>query len=295
MQTIVESLKSNFVTCACGNAARDCAIRLMEEFSNDERSLLGVPRNNAYPNGNGIDATRSYYDSRSSSGTPLPHECSPVNRHPTSLSSLRELTRNSRAKEKARVANRSQRDLGPLVGTRRGITTRVTGGAHEGGLRGVTVAQGDVWDRYGQLETVENRIDQVLPSKLNRKGKGKVSGTINSTITTGSYSHQPESILSSGMRQDGDVTIQENKMPPKMRKRWMHEKMALISDDRGHDQSKNSSGDSTTFTSNVQENNIGNENGHTSSINISSLSLSIGEMSDRSGQFLFIILFASLT
>ncbi|EJD04811.1 uncharacterized protein FOMMEDRAFT_120032 [Fomitiporia mediterranea MF3/22] len=196
---------------------------------------------------------------QSKSPQPLPIPTPTLsNRHPTSFSALQDLSRYSNAKARARL-------LGPLVGKERGVRTRVVGGVESGGLEGVRQVHGDRWDRFGELDVrreegneqqaregqvvPEVRVENATPAKrkvVDLKGKGKekervvrgpngVGLGLGLELPTGSV--RTSSPLRSSFRgedREGDTAgqqvreVKEEQMPPKMRKRWIQQKMETL-------------------------------------------------------------------
>lgn len=246
MQNIVHSIQSSFVSCACGSTAKDCALRLMENFVDGEFPLrVPPPLSSSQHYSRGKSAPRSPVARRStmSPENDLTAE-SPLNKHPASLSALKVQQRNSRA----RRAEGGGVDLGPLIGAQRGIRTRVIGGEASGGMRGVEMVdeQGRVVDDgFGAEDrrtpgigngkgkekekepAPEVRIQQPTPRKLDRKAKSRATFM---DLLQPSPNDDTERALTpskrprvNGLSAHEGVAVAEDKMPPKMRKKWIRQ------------------------------------------------------------------------
>lgn len=246
MQNIVHSIQSSFVSCACGSTAKDCALRLMENFVDGEFPLrVPPPLSSTQHYSRGKSAPRSPVARRStmSPENDLTAE-SPLNKHPASLSALKVQQRNSRA----RRAEGGGVDLGPLIGAQRGIRTRVIGGEASGGMRGVEMVdeQGRVVDDgFGAEDrrtpgigkgkgkekekepAPEVRIQQPTPRKLDRKAKSRATFM---DLLQPSPNDDTERALTpskrprvNGLSTHEGVAVAEDKMPPKMRKKWIRQ------------------------------------------------------------------------
>lgn len=246
MQNIVHSIQSSFVSCACGSTAKDCALRLMENFVDGEFPLrVPPPVSSSQHYSRGKSAPRSPVARRStmSPENDLTAE-SPLNKHPASLSALKVQQRTSRA----RRAEGGGVDLGPLIGAQRGIRTRVIGGEASGGMRGVEMVdeQGRVVDDgFGAEDrrtpgigngkgkekekepAPEVRIQQPTPRKLDRKAKSRATFM---DLLQPSPNDDTERALTpskrprvNGLSTHEGVAVAEDKMPPKMRKKWIRQ------------------------------------------------------------------------
>lgn len=247
MQNIVHSIQSSFVSCACGSTAKDCALRLMENFVDGEFPLrVPPPVSSSQHYSRGKSAPRSPVARRSTVSPEMDLTTeSPLNKHPASLSALKVQQRNSRA---ARRAEGGGVDLGPLIGAQRGIRTRVIGGEASGGMRGVEMVdeQGRVVDdgfgaedrrtpgigngkgKEKEKESApEVRIQQPTPRKLDRKAKSRATFM---DLLQPSPNDDTERALTpskrprvNGLSTHEGVAVAEDKMPPKMRKKWIRQ------------------------------------------------------------------------
>lgn len=241
MQTIVDSLRSNFVTCACGGAVDDCALRLMEAIADGR---FPPPASRRQPNG--VPSTPLFNPHIDTNGHLSPSavtNLSPPNKHPSSLMELKR-----KRKERAQQA---AIDLGPLIGAERGVRTRPVGGAQSGGLHGVElVGGGGRWERNGELEPEEQERYNALtrgrqrqaemdedivpavhvvepsPQKSNRKGKAR-------DMPNGILHPSDEALHSSSVSQSPPPApkSREQRMPPRMRKKWIHERSEQLRSD----------------------------------------------------------------
>ncbi|KAH7928022.1 hypothetical protein BV22DRAFT_1126923 [Leucogyrophana mollusca] len=212
MTSILHALSSTFTTCACGSAAKDCALMQMAAFVDGE-----------------------------------PMECA----------------------EKKAGEGKRKLDLGPLVGAKRGFRTREKVPL-SGGMSGVEMVPSasacpgpSTW--AAQSPTIErNHLSPPVltlspasatptPRKRNdRKGKGKaVSNDLeavsplddsDSVMPRGAPSRErvvidpsPSSsprtpIIINAMDVDGVEEPEEDKMPPRMRKRWLQQSAETFRD-----------------------------------------------------------------
>ncbi|KAL5511001.1 hypothetical protein ACEPAG_3720 [Sanghuangporus baumii] len=272
MQSIVESLKSSFVTCACGSAASDCAVRLMEMFADgglpwlngfselrNRSPKVSRTQNNAQAGLSRPSSSQAQLNQNSNPShllsPPQPSYSSPLtNRHGPSFDDVQDHNRYMNAKMRAKL-------LGPLVGAERGVRTRVVGGPDSGGMMGVQQVSGDRWDQFGQLDIAEEGTeDSTVPEvrienanqtkgkeKVLGKGKGVVRGLNGVGLGIGLEERSPSGIwarrLTSPLRSSlapgvGSPTNNsedelpredsEEKMPPRMRKRWIQQRLETL-------------------------------------------------------------------
>jgi hypothetical protein len=213
MQNIVHSIESNFMTCACGDKARNCAVRYMKAYVEGwEFPLL---REQHQP-------TASTSRQASPSGTPVPTPGAgpsnlsstppPPNKHPASLSSLREIAQR----------HPLEVDLGPLVGAKRGLRTRVTGGVMTAGVRGVETV-----DEEGRPIGVP--IPELIVTKPTPKRKGQVD-------LKGKGRAEPGDREGEGLKVNGRASSpsptptrpSEDVIPPRMRKKWIRQESETL-------------------------------------------------------------------
>ena len=239
MRNIIHSIDSRFVSCACGDMARNCAIRYMKSFVDGDfpskdtlHSPLSTPSSRPptppLPTSSSTDA-----DSIDTVGT------SPPNKHPSSLSTLRE------------IARRHPIDLGPLIGSKRGLRTRVVGGTLAAGIKGVEMVDEDgepVPSGSGSSTTEtlkpgtrrglvvpEVRVQKPTPRQRggDRKGKGRADEVdLEGDMSAYNYLHangrmSPQS-PSPGQWNRPSISPEpshsrEDVMPPKMRKKWIRQ------------------------------------------------------------------------
>jgi hypothetical protein len=199
---MLHSLSSTFTTCACGSKAKDCALNLMAEF----------------------------VDGR------LPTSSAPLSQRPDAL--------NGGDKRPPRV------DLGPLIGAQRGFRTREKSSLNGGmdGVEMISVKPGATLDAYplskGHRPSSPSHIKEkppvvqatsVTPSPNDRseeKGTQKVTNTLTGPdLRPSSCGHELRDTVDIPMYRsppspsDSDPqphSEDEEQMPPKMRKRWIH-------------------------------------------------------------------------
>lgn len=202
MASMLHALSSTFTTCACGSKAKDCALNLMAEF----------------------------VDGR------LPTSSPPLSQRPDAL--------NGGDKRPPRI------DLGPLIGAQRGFRTCEKSPLN-GGMNGVEMISALSVKPAASLDASRPLSKSRRPSppshikekapvvqatsvpqspndQRERKGSEESSNT---RVTPGprSSSHGPElrgtAMYRSPSLSDSDPqprSDDEEQMPPKMRKRWIH-------------------------------------------------------------------------
>ena len=238
MRLILDGLRQSFVSCACGAAAKDCALRLMETFAE------GKPFPPDILSADDPQAMDDVVDPE--------QEEEPQNKHPGSMKELLEISKRKHQKAKAAKADSRRGSAtpgGPLVGATRGIRAKVVGGSDAGTFSGVRNENGDDWDRFGVFERAdatdeegegrnerrsvpEVRIEDASPGgKGTRGGHSEKNGRRRRVENTELSPHlgPPTREITPNTDQDedaGGAEKPEEKMPPKMRKRWIAEKRA---------------------------------------------------------------------
>ena len=197
MQSMLHALSSTFTTCACGSKAKDCALNLMAEF----------------------------VDGR------LPTSSTPLSQRTDAL--------NGGDKRPPRI------DLGPLIGAQRGFRTREKSPLN-GGMNGVemisprSVKPGATPLSKGHRPSSPSHIKSKAPeaqatfvtTSPNDQSEGKGTENVTNTLTTPdlrppSRGHELRDtpMYRSPSPSDSDPqphSEDEEQMPPKMRKRWIH-------------------------------------------------------------------------
>ena len=199
MSSMLHALSSTFTTCACGSKAKDCALNLMAEF----------------------------VDGR------LPTSSAPLSQRPDAM--------NGGDKRPPRI------DLGPLIGTQRGFRTCEKSPLN-GGMNGVemisalSVKPGATLDASRPLSKdhlpsspshIKEKalLVQATPSPNDRsEGKGTQEVTNTLIAPLSSRGHELRDTVGIPMYRspspsDSDPqphSEDEEQMPPKMRKRWIH-------------------------------------------------------------------------
>ena len=205
MASMLHALSSTFTTCACGSKTKDCALNLMAEF---------------------VDGH-------------LPTSSTPLSQRPDAL--------NGGDKRPPRI------DLGPLIGAQRGFRTCEKSPLN-GGMNGVEMISALSVKPAASLDashSLSKGRPPSPPSHIKEKapvvqatsatpspndqpeGKGTQEGTnTRATPELGSSSREHElrdtAIYRSPSVSDSDPqphSEDEEQMPPKMRKRWIHRSM----------------------------------------------------------------------
>jgi hypothetical protein len=199
---MLHALSSTFTTCACGSKAKDCALNLMAEF----------------------------VDGR------LPTSSAPLSQQPDAL--------NGGDKRPPRV------DLGPLIGAQRGFRTREKSPLN-GGMNGVEMISAQSAKPGATLDASHSLSKGRHPSHIKEKApvvqatsvapspndRSEERGTqqFTNTLTTpdlrlSSREHELRDTVGIPMYRsppspsdsDPPHSEDEEQMPPKMRKRWIH-------------------------------------------------------------------------
>ena len=232
MTSMLHALSSTFTTCACGAKTRDCALNRLAEFVDGQTPPTPSP------------------------SPPTHHAEDPFSR--------------SEAWDRDGGGRRAKPDLGPLIGVERGFRTKervpMSGGMSgvemvsptkewtngwnsdpfsEAGPSRLVNAQvqsplspksttSKTWDRKGKGRATDDEIDveklhrEEAPTKRAAKSRAKrKNGTVKPTSTSSASSSgaSPRTLLAPQL-----VPENEEKLPPKFRKKWIHEKADSLSD-----------------------------------------------------------------
>ena len=205
MASMLHALSSTFTTCACGSKAKDCALNLMADFVDGHLPTPTAPPLQQLDEPSGVDQSQ---------------------------------------RPRPRI------DLGPLIGTQRGFRTREKSPLN-GGMNGVEMMSGPSVKtgatvgashpqskghsappshNESQAPTVQATSATMSSSPANNQSEKVVQEDTNtSDLRPSSHEHDLGDAVSSMYRSpspsDSDPQSRledEDQMPPKMRKRWIH-------------------------------------------------------------------------
>ncbi|CAL1698683.1 unnamed protein product [Somion occarium] len=213
MTSMLHAISSTFTTCACGTRAKDCALSRLAEFVDGQIPPL------------------------------LPSS----------------FHRDQEGRESNREDERMQVDLGPLVSVERGFRTRERE-PMSGGMRGVEMVNGyhesldwmespgagpsrlpysgtRVADPKGKARASEDDIERELLTERRIKSKSPLAdlpiSSAHDPLRHGRTDQKLPSPQSNTRKRPNPLPLDENSLPPKLRKTWIRRKAKVLKEKYG--------------------------------------------------------------